>query len=594
MSTLSHLTKIICVTAAAGMTLATADAQRVVRQPPVLQPQPNAPVISRLPPDVSKFRLTCAGLAKLKWPDAAILSAAEDNAGFFQPPVPPSPSATPPVANLPGFCRVVGLATPSPTSKILFEVWLPLRNYNGDYEQVGNGGFAGVVNYGGLGEGIRRGYATASTDDGHQGFQDATFANVSHDKIVDFGWRALKETTDKAKDVIHAFYGSAPHYSYFFGCSDGGREAMQEAQKFPADFDGIIAGAPANHWTHQFTALAYNTQAAYDHTAPAFTALLPPSVLPALSSGVRKQCAGHDGGLPSDLFLTDPRLCVVDWSKIQCASGQVPPACLTAQQVVAVKAINAGAKNASGQIYPGYELGSEDQSFDWQVWITGPSNLPPFPTFGLQTFFGEGFFANFVYHVPVYNLMTLDMNSGLADADALAPDLNAEDPDLTPFRNHGGKLIQYAGWADAAVAPRDGIAYYEAVRTALGSPVYSEEQKFYRLFLAPGMDHCSGGPGADAFGNDPLFPAPAGQADADHDVLMALARWREMGTAPDKIIATHYVGDNPASGMVAFQRPLCPYPQLPRYDGSGNVALASSFVCEARSRREIGLPGFEK
>ena len=469
------------------------------------------------------------------------------------------------------------MATPTHNSTIGFEVWLPTAGYNGNYEQVGNGGFAGQVNYGGLADGIKRGYATASTDDGHQGFQDPSFAKGPHDKVVDFGWRALKQTTDKAKAIIQAFYGAVPHYSYFFGCSDGGREAMMEAQRFPDDFDGILAGAPANNWTHQFTGLAWDVQAAYDHTTLA--ELLPPAAIAVLSAGVRAQCAGHDGGLPSDKFLTDPRMCAVDWSKIQCKPGDPPGTCLTAAQVAAVQKIYAGPSNPAGPIYPGYTPDAEDALLSgWQLWITGPSLLPPFPTFGLGAFFGEGFFANFVYKVPLYNLMNVDMTTGLADADTLAPDLNAEDPDLTPFRSHGGKLIQYAGWADPAVSPLDGIDYYEAVRAKLGVS-YKDQQDFYRLFLAPGMGHCSGGPGANAFGNAPDKPPPV--ADAAHDIFRALTLWRETGVKPDQVIATKYTLDNPALG-VAFQRPLCPYPQLPRYSGFGPAQLAKNWQCSAR------------
>ena len=575
------------------MVLATADAQRVrapAPQPPVSRQPFNNPDRFTPVPELLKLaqlrKGACEDLKRLRIAHVTI-TAELNTTTMFALPVPPALAGSPPVINLPVYCRVAGQSTPSPTSKILFEVWLPLgTKYNGRYEQLGNGGFAGMVNYYGLGEGIRRGFAAASTDDGNQVFNDATFANVSHDKIVDFGWRALNETTIAAKKIITAFYGSAPKYSYFFGCSDGGREAMQEAQRFPTDFDGIIAAAPANNWTHQFTALAYNTQAAYGHIAP-FPAVVPPALLAVLSADVRSQCAGHDGGLPGDLFLTDPRVCTIDWTLIQCPPGPPSSTCLSAAQVAAVKAINGGAKNTAGQIYPGYELGSEDNPGTWQQWITGPWGIGPFPTFGMQTYYGEEFFANFVYHVPVYNLMTLNMDTAVADADAQASDVNAMNADLSPFRDHGGKLIQYVGWADPAVAPRDSIAFYETVRTTLGG-TYADQQSFYRLFMAPGMGHCSGGPGPDAFGNDPNSPAPAGQVDADHDVLMALMRWRESGMAPEKIIATHYVADNPAGGAggIAFQRPLCPYPQVGRYDGTSlNKASASSFVCNARAAK---------
>lgn len=520
--------------------------------------------------------VSCAGLANTVLPDAQILTVQTIVSGSFTPTVPPG---SPALLNLPKFCRVVAMSKPTSNSTIGFEVWLPIGAvYNGKFEQLGNGGFAGVVNYSGLADGVRRGYAAASTDDGHQGFQDPSFALGGLDKIKDFGWRALKETTRNAKLLIKAFTGADPKYSYFFGCSDGGREALMEAERFPDDFDGIVAQAPANYWTHQFVGLAWNIQAAYDHTT--FAALVPPAALTVLSVEIRRQCAGHDGGLESDKFLTDPRACHINWWELQCGMGGAPPYCLTAVQIAAVKTIYSGPKNpiTSKQIFPGFEPGTEDDPADWKLWITGPSNLPPFPTFGLDAFFGAGFFADFVFHVPVYNLMNLNFTSDVAAADALAPELNSTDADLMPFFTHGGKLIEIQGWADSAVAPQNSIDYLEAVRTKLGGISYASLGKSYRLYMAPGLAHCAGGPGANAFGNVPEAPAPT--VDADHDVLMALQRWREMNVPPATIIATKYVADNPTLG-VAFQRPLCPYPRLPRYDGNGlDPKKAASYSCQ--------------
>ena len=516
---------------------------------------------------------TCASLMSTPLAHAQILSAQEVTTGSFTP-----PGGTP-LTGLPVFCRVVGISTPTPVSKIGFEVWLPVgAAYNDRYEQVGNGGFAGAEDYGALAEGIRRGYATAGTDDGHQGAQNPSFALNNPEGIKDFGWRALEETTQKAKTLIKAFTGAEPKFSYFIGCSDGGREALMEAQRFPDDFDGIIAEAPANYWTHLFVTAGWSVQAAYNHNVP-FVELVPPESLQVLSVEIRRQCAGHDGGLASDKFLTDPRACHINWWELQCGQGGSPPYCLSALQVVAVKKIYAGSVNpvTHAQIYPGYEPGAEDDPLDWKLWITGPSGAPPFPTFGLDAFFGEGYFANFVFDVPIYNLMNLNFTSDVAASDALAPELNSTDPDLAPFRKHGGKLIEVQGWADSGVAPQNGINYFESVRSALGGISYADLGQFYRLFMAPGMAHCGGGPGANAFGNTSLSP-PA-SPDAEHDVLRALVRWREMNVAPDAIVATKYVNDNPAMG-IAFQRPICPYPKLPRYDGVGlDPKLATSFSC---------------
>jgi hypothetical protein len=518
---------------------------------------------------------TCADLANTPLAHAQILSAQAIPAGSFTPPGQPT------LTNLPAFCRVVGMSMPTPVSKIGFEVWLPIgAAYKDRYEQVGNGGFAGALDYVALAEGIRRGYATAATDDGHQGAQDPSFALNSPERIKDFGWRALKETTEKAKTLIKAFTGADPKFSYFFGCSDGGREALMEAQRFPDDFDGIVAEAPANLWTHQFTGFVWDVQAAYNHTAP-FPALLPPAILPVLSVEIRRQCAGHDGGLGSDRFLTDPRACHINWWELQCGQGGAPPYCLSPAQIDAVKAIYAGPVNPAThkQIMPGFEPGAEDDPVDWAFWITGPSNFPPFPTFGEQAFFGEGFYADFVFGVPLLNLMSLNFTSDVAKADLLAPLLNSADPDLSAFRAHGGKLIQVQGWADSAAAPRNSIDYLESARATLGGISYADLGKFYRLFMAPGMAHCAGGPGANAFGNTGAAASQPPTVDAEHDALKALERWREMSIAPERIVATKYIADNPALG-IAFQRPICPYPKLPRYDGAGlDPKKATSFSC---------------
>lgn len=531
--------------------------------------------------DLSRFQIrkpiACDQLIHLGLVHTDIVSAQIIPAGSYTP-----VAGGTTFKNLPSFCRVVGFSHPSKVSNIGFEVWMPLgKKYNQRFEQVGNGGFAGVIGYDDLAAGIRRGFATASTDDGHQGFQDSTFARGEPEKIIDFGYRAIKETTDRAKALIQAFYAAAPKFSYFVGCSDGGREALMTAQRNPNDFDGIIAGAPANHWTHQFAGLAWDVQAAYDHATLA--ALMSPANLATLSAAVRAQCAGHDGGLSTDKFLTDPRACTINWSLIQCAPGQDPLTCLSPAQIAAVKAIYAGPSDpvTHAQIYPGYEPGSEDAVGGWQAWITGPLGFGPFPTFGLGTFFGEGFLANFVFNLPLYNMMLFNFSTDMPAVDALSPTLNSADPNLAPFQTHGGKLIQYAGWADPAVAPRDSIAYYDQVRSAMALTV-NGEQGFYRLFMAPGLCHCTGGPGPNSFGNNIDVPPPI--MDADHDVLLALMHWREDGVAPATIIATKYVGDNPAAA-VDGQRPLCAYPAKSHYLGlPHDPKLAASYECVARGR----------
>ena len=281
---------------------------------------------------------SCESLATLALPNATISSATNVTGGSFTP-----PGATTPLTGLPGFCRVVGIATPTSDSIITFEVWIPSDGtYNGKYQQLGCGGFCGSIAYSGLAEGIRRGYATSATDDGSQTGGTALFALGHPEKIVDFGYRALKETTDKSKEVIHAFTGHGPKLSYFAGCSDGGREALMEAQRYPDDFDGIIVGSPANLWTHLLAGAIFTQQKLLEDPA----AYIPPTLLPVLTAGVLAQCAGKDGGLSTDAFLNNPLACHFDPAKVQCKAGQDPTTCLNASQVNVVRALYAGPRRA--------------------------------------------------------------------------------------------------------------------------------------------------------------------------------------------------------------------------------------------------------
>jgi feruloyl esterase len=267
---------------------------------------------------------SCKGLVNLSLPDAVITTAQSVTGGTFNTPpgcTTGSPSCTT-NTGLPAFCRVAGTATPTSDSIINFELWIPTDDsFNGKYEQIGCGGFCGSINYTGpaasLTSAIRRGYAAAATDDGSQAGGQPTFALGHPEKIVDFGYRALKETTDKSKAIIHAFTGKGPRHSYFNGCSDGGREALIEAQRFPDDFDGIIAGSPANFWTHLMIGLVWNEQALLDDPA----SYIPSSLLPVLSKAALAKCAGQDGGVKTDLFLNDPRDCHFDPASVQCVPG---------------------------------------------------------------------------------------------------------------------------------------------------------------------------------------------------------------------------------------------------------------------------------
>jgi feruloyl esterase len=503
----------------------------------------------------------CEDLASITLTSATITSATSVPAGPYKPASPAYEA--PPRADMPAFCRVAGVAKPTSDSEIKFEVWLPVSSWNGKYEQVGNGGFAGTIPLARLTEPLTRGYATAGTDDGHVGGRDVSWAIGHPEKVIDFGYRAVHETSVVAKAIVREFYGKDPTQSYFVGCSDGGREALMEAQRFPADFHGIVAGAPANNWTHLMFKGQLDERALLDDPA----SYIPPSKLPILQNAALAACDALDG--VKDGLIQNPRLCHFNPAVIQC-KGADGPECLTAPQVEAAKKIYGPAKNSltGAQISPGFSPGAEAVPANWQTWITGADA----GQLTAGAFFANAFFAYMVFENPKWDFHTLNFDSHVKRTDdKLASILNSTDANLRPFKARGGKLIQYHGWGDAAIPPQSSIDYFESVQFAMGST-----KGFYRLFMVPGMSHCQGGVGPNFFGND----VAVAQADAAHDVVMALDQWVEHDVAPDQIIATGFVGGNPAQG-VAMTRPLCPYPQEAHYDGTGDTNSAASFACRA-------------
>jgi feruloyl esterase len=476
--------------------------------------------------------------------------------------------------DLPAFCRVAATLTPSSDSNIRIEVWMPSAGWNGKYEGTGNGGYAGTIIYNVLADGLQRGYAVANTD---MGTSPATTLDgsplVGHpEKWKDWGYRATHVMTVAAKDILRAFYGRHARRSYFTGCSTGGEQALMEAQRFPDDYDGIVGGDPGHNRTHLHTAFVWSFRAAQ---------LPPGSVLPfdklaLLNSAVLAACGAQDGALKADGFLNDPRDCHFDPKSLQC-TGADAPTCLTASQAEAAALIYDGPRNPSNHhlIYPGWPRGSEGIPVIWPFLEGLISTEPAFD--GL---FKWVFGAN-------WDWRTFDFDRDMAIVDAqLGPILNATNPDLGTFKRRGGKLILYHGTADAIVAPQDTINYYNEMvalaregedegRAPVLGRTLEETQDFARLFLVPGMSHCGGGPGPNVFnGADNL----GGPRDSDHDVFSALDRWVTEGLAPERIVATKYVNDNPAAG-VAMTRPLCVYPKLPHYEGAGDTSDAANFVC---------------
>jgi Tannase and feruloyl esterase len=501
----------------------------------------------------------CANLAKTSLPNTTLIVAQAMPAGSFSPPY------GRPVEKLPAFCRLAGVIRPSNDSDIQFEVWLPASGWNGRFLGVGNGGFAGSINYFALADDLRRGYATAATDTGHQGnAEDASWAYKHPEKVVDFGYRALHLTAEDAKALIQAFYSNPARHSYFDSCSDGGREALMEAQRFPEDFDGILAGAPANFWTHLLANGLAMIQSMYGKDPAAY---IPSTKLAAIQTAALAACDAQDG--VKDGIVSDPLRCHFDPSVLLC-KGADSRNCLTAPQVSTLKALYAGAQDSHGkQIFPGYVPGAEDGANGWSAWITGTA-----PGKASGPAYTENYFRYMVFQDPVWNVLSANVDAAEVAADEkTAAVLNSTDPDLRRFQNRGGKLILYHGWNDPAISPLNTINYYDSVVAKMGA---QNAGNFVRLYMVPGMQHCAPGPGPNAFGQFGRITAkgkPYGAFDA-------LEEWVEKDAVPGDIIATKYLDDDP-SKAVQMTRPLCPYPQVAKYKGVGDTNDAANFSCQA-------------
>ena len=505
----------------------------------------------------------CASLKDLKVENTTITAAESVPAGTFTAPNSKS------YANLPAFCRVTATISPVHDSTIRIEMWLPQDGWKGAFEGTGNGGYSGVFNYPVLAAGLSRGYAVINTD---EGTAPATALNgdaiVGHPvKWRDWGFRSTHLMAVAGKQIAQAFYSKAPSHAYFSGCSTGGQQALSEAQLYPADYDGIAAGAPVVNRTHLHAAFVWSRQAA--ERSPG--SVLGHDKLMLLKKAVVAACAPGAGGVASDTFVADPLHCAFDPASLVCKAGDAPD-CLTPEQVETVKRFYEGPTNprTGEQIYPGWPRGSEGPAFGWALEEgDAPFSLkePAFDSL-FKWVFG-----------PTWDWRTFDFDRDMAEVDAvLGPDVNGNTvANIDAFKAHGGKLLLYHGWADSIVNPLDTVAFYETLAKAEGSQDKLESSA--RLFLLPGVEHCGsgGGEGPDAVGSEHGLPAP--EVDAEHDVLAALAHWVETGAAPEKLIATKYQGDDPTKPIV-MQRPACAYPKMARYTGSGDTNAAASFVCE--------------
>ncbi len=496
----------------------------------------------------------CGSLATLKLPHTSITVAQSVAPGAFTQPREKFDMTNGTYDKLPAFCRVAGVLQPSADSNIRFEVWMPASNWNRKFQGVGNGGFAGYLPFPDLAAQLELNYATAGTDTGHIG-GDASWAPGHPDKTIDFGYRAIHETAVVAKAIVKEFYGEGPAHSYFAGCSNGGRQALMEAQRYPEDYDGIIAGAPAAYWTHNFASFIWTLT-----TFGPAGAYIPSAKLNAIQAASVATCDADDG--VKDGVIDNPSKCRWNPEVLLC-KGADSPTCLTPPQIKALEALYGGPKKVNGeQIYPGWYPGAEGEPGGWSLWLTGMAN-----TFSGQIYLGTQFFGSMVLEKPFWSFYDFDLDKDVQTADEkLGKVLNAMNPDLTAFQRRGGKLILFHGWSDAAVSPKNTINYYESVLKTMGD---EKTRQSVRLFMVPGMEHCGAGNGTCFFGQ-------VGKGipyDPDHDVNLAMERWVEKGTAPDTIVAFR-----PLSAGIRT-RPLCPYPKVARWKGQGSTDEAVNFAC---------------
>ena len=529
----------------------------------------------------------CTNLQSLNLRDTTITSATDNTSGVFVAP------GSSPIIGLPAFCRVTATLTPTSDSNIKIEVWLPETGWNGRFLGTGGGGFQGVITYSELASGIQAGFAATNSDlgtgssgcnplycgsDGNMGnplavaFGDpaapATGLFGHPERIKDFGYRAIHLMTVRGKEIANAFYGQNANKAYFAGCSTGGQNALMEAQRFPNDYDGILAGAAAFNRTHLHMA----GLASWQDTHASASRFILPGQMTLINKAVIAACVGRDGGTSTDPFLTDPRDCHFDPKALLCTGGNVPPACLTADQVTTMQKYYAGTIDpVNGQVInPGSERGNETDN----VLALGLAFQEDLPEPAFDGLFYWVFGPSFGYPASAVNFANFDFHHDVDTVDdQLATVLNADSTDLSEFREHGGKLLMYHGWADPLIPSQSSINYFNALvggensgmqlaSFVPGDARLDKTQKDARLFMVPGMFHCSGGPGPNVF-----------------DALTPLVTWVETGVAPETIVATKFVNDTPPA--VQMTRPLCVFPKVAKYNGSGSTSIAANFTCVA-------------
>ena len=503
------------------------------------------------------FAADCSSLKSVQLGDTTITLAESVTSGVLD--VADSDTT---LRDLPAFCRVAGEFHPTPDSSIRFEVWLPEQQWNGRILGTGNGGFAGSIGYRQMAGYLTRGFAVSGSDAGHQAeATDASWAWQHPEKVRDFGWRAVHLTAQGANEIVDAYYGKPAAKSFFDSCSDGGREALMEAQRFPEDYDGILAGAPANSWSTLLVSGATSMQALMVDP----NAYIPDRKLRFIEKAVLDRCDALDGVM--DHVIGDPAECHFDPQTLLCKSGDAA-GCLTQPQVNSLKRLYGGLRDEQGNlIFPGYSMGDET---GWRDWIVGES-----PGASQGSLYVENYFRYVVTGDPTFNMLTARPGDLLRESQEKgAPDLDATNPDLSRFAARGGKLILYHGWNDAAIPPGSTIAYYESVEKQMGA---DKTSAFLRLYMVPGMEHCLGGPGASAFGQFGIESAKGPK----YGLFDSVENWVEKGSPDESVIATKYAQGKDGATETVFTRPLCAWPKVARYSGSGDSNDAANFACAA-------------
>jgi len=512
------------------------------------------------PPSPAEQAARCIALGDLRLPDTSIVSAAL---------VPAKATESNAAGETPGyrsFCRVVARVKSAPDSDIGVEIWLPVEGWAGVFHGNGNGGFAGVLGggYSGMADGLRRGFATATTDTG-----TAPATPLEGDALIgqprkwrDWGRLSTHVMTTTGKAITKAFYGEAPKRAYYTGCSTGGQQGLIESLYYPDDYDGILVGAPVINRTWGHAAVLWDYAAA--HRTPG--SLLSPAKLKLLNKAAIASCWRQGHGLAGDPFVTDPMACRFDPAVLKC-EGAASDACLTAPEIATARAFYSGPTDRNGKpTYFGWLPGSEmPDTFGWSFLQAPINGEPPFSALFKWVFGADWDWKGFDFD--------RDMPAVEVQLDMVVND--ATRGSIAPFAARGGKLIIYHGLADTLVAPAQSVAFYERQARQLSGARKIEDHA--RLFLAPGMMHCGGGAGPDAFNATLGIPPRPPADDARHDIFSALIAWTERGEAPDHIIATKF--SRADEGAIDMQRPLCPYPQKPVYRGTGSTRSAANFAC---------------